>query len=90
MSKYFGVNYAHKCPFIGPDLMNCTHDSFWACELTATEPIVKVIAVINSVEECLQHSVLWVFTFHFTNGATGYEQDTNKRHRIIVRGGCYL
>lgn len=75
---------------IGPDLMNCTHDSFWACEFLATEPICKVMAVINSVEKCLQRSVLQVFTFHFTNGATSYEPDTNNRHGIIVRDGCYL
>lgn len=70
MSKYFGANYFHKCLFIGPDLMNCTHDSFWACEFIATEPICKVIEVINSAEKCLQHSVLHVFTFYCTNGAT--------------------
>jgi len=70
--------------------MNCIHDSFWAREFIATEPICKVTAMINSVENCLQHSVLQVFTFHFTNCATGYEQDTNNRHRIIVRDGCYL
>lgn len=90
MSEYFGANYFYKCLFTGPDLMNCTHDSFWACEFIATEPICKVIAAINSVEECLQNSVLQVFTFQFTNGANGYEQDTNNRHRIIARHDCYL
>lgn len=70
--------------------MNCTHDSSWAREFIATEHICKAIAVINSVEKHLQHSALQVFTFHFTNGATSYEQDTNNRHGIIVRDGCYL